>query len=39
MLAERQQHLRSRLNHASMNNWNYSKYVPVVPHYLANNFD
>jgi hypothetical protein len=22
-----------------MNNWNYTKYIPVVPHYLANNYE
>ena len=31
------QHLRSRLKHVSMNNWNHTEYIPVVPHSLTNN--
>jgi hypothetical protein len=30
MSDDRQQHLRSRLKHVSMNNWNYTEYIPVV---------
>ena len=37
MSDDRQQHLRSRLKHVSMNNWNYTEYIPVVHHDLANN--
>jgi hypothetical protein len=32
MSDEHQQHLRSRLNHVSVNNWNYTEYIQVVPH-------
>jgi hypothetical protein len=39
MSDECQKHPRSRPKHVSMNNWNYTKYIPVVPHYLANNYE
>jgi hypothetical protein len=32
-----QQHLWSRLKYVSMNNWNYTEYILIVPHYLINN--
>ena len=34
MSGEYQQHLRSRLKHDLVNNWNYTEYIPVMPHYL-----
>ena len=39
MFAEHQQHLRSQLKHALVNSWNYTEYIPVVPHYLIDNYD
>ena len=51
MSAEHQQHLRRqlwRLEHrilcflaccVSMNGWNYTEYILVVPHYLTNNYE
>jgi len=38
MSDEHQQHLRSQLKHVSMNNWNYTEYIPVVSHYLIDNY-
>jgi hypothetical protein len=32
-----QKHPHSRPKHVSMNSWNYTEYIPVVPHYLTNN--
>jgi hypothetical protein len=29
----------SEFKHASLNNWNYTEYIPVVPHYLTNNYE
>jgi len=34
MSGEYQQHLRSRLKHDLVNNWNYTEYIPVILHYL-----
>ena len=39
MCDECQKHPHSRAKHASMNNWNYMEYIPVVPHYLINNYE
>jgi len=36
MSDERQLYLHRRLKHVSMNNWNNTEYIPVVPHYLTN---
>jgi hypothetical protein len=33
-----EKHPRSRPKHVSMNSWNYTEYIPVVPHYLTNNW-
>ena len=34
-----QQHLHSGLKHASINNWNYTEYIPVIPHHLTNSYE
>ena len=39
MSAGHWQHLRSQLKHVSMNNWNYTEYIPVVSYYLTNNYE
>jgi hypothetical protein len=39
MSAEHQQHPHSQSKHVLMNNWNYTEYISVVPHYLANNYE
>ena len=36
MSDERQLHLHS---HVSMNNWNDTEYIPVVPNYLTNSYE
>ena len=38
MSNEYRKHLSSQLKHVSMNNWNYTEYNPVVPHYLIDNY-
>ena len=35
---ECQQHLHSRLKYVLVNNWNYTEYIPVVLHYLIDNY-
>ena len=39
MFGEHQQHPHSQSKHVLMNNWNYTEYIPVVPHYLTNNYE
>jgi hypothetical protein len=38
MSDECQQHLHSRLKYMLMNNCNYTEYLPLVPHYLIDNY-
>ena len=38
MSDEHQKHLRSQLKHVSVNNWNYTEHIPVVLHYLIDNY-
>jgi hypothetical protein len=33
------EHPHSQSKHVLMNNWNFTKYIPVVPHYLTNNYE
>ena len=33
-IVEHQQHPHNQLKHVQVNNWNYTEYIPVVPHYL-----
>ena len=38
MSDEHQKHLRIQLKHVSVNNWNYTENLPVVLHYLIDNY-
>ena len=38
MSDEYQKHLRSQLKHVLVSNWNNTEYIPVVPHYLIDNY-
>jgi len=38
MSDECQQHLHTRLQYMLMNNCNYMEYLPLVPHYLIDNY-
>ena len=38
MSAECQQHLRSQVKHDLVNKWSCTEYIPVVPHYLIDNY-
>jgi len=38
MSDEYQQHVRSRLKYVLVNNWNCTEYIPVVSHYLIDNY-
>jgi len=38
MVVEHQQHLRSRLKHVLLNNFNYAEYILIVVPYLETNY-